>query len=217
VATSVYERIRDAIVTGRFPPGAALAENALAAEFGTSRTPVREALHRLEIELVVERSARGVRVRASSPEEILDIYDVRITLEGFAAKAAATRATELDRIRLRAAQDAMLRTGDDPRERAAMNRRFHEAVWEASHSPTIVDLLRRLHVHLIRYPTTTLANANRWSDVLREHEELLDAINAGDSERAREVAERHMAGARQVRLRMYAEAQVQSSGGDVVN
>jgi len=161
----------------------------------------------------VERSTRGVRVRESSPEEILDIYDVRITLEGFAAKAAATRATELDRIRLRAAQDAMLRTGGDPRERAAANRRFHEAIWEASHSPTIDDLLRRLHVHLIRYPTTTLTYPDRWDEVLREHEELLEAITAGDGERAREIAERHMAGARQVRLRMYAEAQAAPTGG----
>ncbi len=108
MATSLYEEIREAILTGRFAPGQVLSENALATEFGKSRTPVREALHRLEIEALVERVPRGVRVRTSSPEEILDIYDVRITLEGAAAKAAAERATELDRTRLRSAQQAMV-------------------------------------------------------------------------------------------------------------
>jgi DNA-binding GntR family transcriptional regulator len=93
MATSLYEEFREAILTGRFEPGQLLSENALAAEFGKSRTPVREALHRLEIENLVERVPRGMRVRASSPEEILDIYEVRITLEGAAAKAAVGTAS----------------------------------------------------------------------------------------------------------------------------
>ena len=132
---SAYERIREAIVRGEFAPGELLGEVALAQQFGVSRTPVREAFHRLEIESIVERTPRGVRVRVSSPEEILDIYEVRITLESAAAKAAALRATDLDRLRLRAAQDAMRAVGGDPKERAETNRKFHETVWEASHSP----------------------------------------------------------------------------------
>ncbi|MGM1028942.1 MAG: GntR family transcriptional regulator [Actinomycetota bacterium] len=204
MATSVYDEIREAIVAGRIKPGEPLSENRLATEFGTSRTPIREALHRLEIEALVERLPRGVQVRETSPEEIIDIYDVRITLEGAAARAAAERATELDRRRLRAAQSAMEATGTDARERAAANRAFHEAIWAASHSPTLVDLLQRLNVHLVRYPTTTLEGDDRWQAVLAEHEELLGAIEAGDPMRAREVAEHHMDGAREVRMRMYA-------------
>ena len=207
VATSVYEELREAILTGHFAAGQVLSENALATEFGKSRTPIREALHRLEIELLVERVPRGVRVRASSPEEILDIYEVRITLEGAAAKAAAERATEFDRMQLRAAQKAMVDVEDTPRAKAAANRRFHEAVWTASHNPTLVDLLHRLNVHLVRYPTTTLTFGDRWEAVLREHEELLGAIEARDGEGARRIAEHHMFGAREVRLRMYAEGE----------
>lgn len=204
MVTSVYDAIRDAIVAGRIKPGETLSENRLAAEFGTSRTPIREALHRLEIEALVERLPRGVQVRETSPEEIIDIYDVRITLEGAAARAAAERATELDRRRLRAAQATMAAAGAAPRERAVANRQFHEAIWAASHSPTLIDLLHRLNVHLVRYPTTTLEGDERWSAVLEEHEELLDAIDARDALRAREIAERHMQGAREVRMRMYA-------------
>ncbi|WP_156752533.1 GntR family transcriptional regulator, partial [Mycobacterium sp. ACS1612] len=127
MATSVYEEFRDAILTGRFAAGQVLSENALATEFGKSRTPVREALHRLEIEGLVERVPRGVRVRASSPEEILDIYEVRITLEGAAAKAAPERATEFDRMQLRSAQQAMVDVDDGARGKAAGNRRVHDA------------------------------------------------------------------------------------------
>ncbi|MBW1640649.1 GntR family transcriptional regulator [Microbacterium resistens] len=206
MATSVYERIRDAIVEGRIAPGAPLSENGLAKDFGTSRTPVREALHRLEIEALVERLPRGVQVRETSPEEIIDIYDVRITLEGAAARAAAERATEFDQRRLRAAQEAMRAAGADPRARARANRQFHEAVWSASHSPTLVDLLHRLNVHLVRYPTTTLEGDDRWAAALDEHEAMLDAIEARDAARAREIAEAHMTAAREVRMRMYAEA-----------
>ncbi|MFC7404662.1 GntR family transcriptional regulator [Georgenia alba] len=208
MATGVYEHIREAIVRGELAPGEALGEVALARRFGTSRTPVREALHRLEIEAIVERTSRGVRVRVSSPEEILDIYEVRITLESSAAKLAATRATDLDRVRLRAAQESMAAVGDSPVERADTNRVFHEAIWQASHSPTLVDLLHRLNVHLIRYPSTTLAHGDRWAEVLREHEELLAAIDARDADLAHRIAEAHMTGARDVRLRMYAESDV---------
>jgi len=205
MATTVYDEIRGAIVAGRIVPGQMLSENQLATDFGTSRTPIREALHRLEIESLVERLPRGVRVRETSPEEIIDIYDVRITLEGAAARAAAERATELDRRRMRVAQDAMVQAGDDSRDRANTNRQFHESVWTASHSPTLVDLLHRLNVHLVRYPTTTLEGDERWHAVLEEHESLLQAIESRDPLRAREIAETHMTAAREVRMQMYAD------------
>jgi DNA-binding GntR family transcriptional regulator len=202
LSTTVYERLRGAILDGTLSPGQIISENQLASEFGGSRTPVREALHRLEVEMLVERVGRTVRVRATSPEEILDIYEVRITLEGAAARGAALRATELDRARLRAASASVRAAGDDPRERAAANRVFHETLWQASHSPTLVDLLGRLNVHLIRYPTTTLEDDERWRTVLVEHDAMVEAIENHDAARARSLAESHMTGAREVRLKM---------------
>lgn len=203
----VYDEIRAAIIDGRFPSHQVLSESFLANEFGTSRTPVREALYRLEHEQLIERASRGVRVRDSSPEEILDIYEVRITLEGAAARAAAHRATALDLARLRSAQESMRDAGAGASERFNSNRRFHEAIWEASHNPTLIDMLQRLDLHLIRYPTTTLTYRDRWEEALQEHEELLEAIERRDAERAREIAEQHMTGAREARLQMYADAE----------
>jgi DNA-binding GntR family transcriptional regulator len=91
----IYQQLREAIVTGVLSADAPLTELSLAAQYKVSRTPVREALRRLEQDGLVERGPRGMKVRGRSPEEILEIYEVRITLEGAAARAAAERRTEL--------------------------------------------------------------------------------------------------------------------------
>jgi DNA-binding GntR family transcriptional regulator len=204
MGTSLYELIRSDIIAGVYRPGEPLGETALATKYGKSRTPIREALQRLQDERLIERTTRGVQVRVSTPEEILDIYEVRITLEGAAARSAATRHTDLDLVTLRRAHEAMTAyTGTSGSERAELNRVFHEAIWTASHSPTLLDLLIRLNTHLIRYPTSTLTHGERWERVLVEHLELMDAIENRDSETARRLAEAHMSGARDVRLQMY--------------
>jgi DNA-binding FadR family transcriptional regulator len=138
MTTDVYKQIRGAILEGRFEGGRLLSENALATQFGTSRTPVREALHRLEIERLVERGPRGTAVRAPSPDEILDIYEVRVTLEASAARAAALRATALDIVQLRNSQEHM-RAVTDPADRPTTNRAFHRVVWQATAQPWTIS------------------------------------------------------------------------------
>ena len=201
----VYHQIRAAIVDGTFPTDTPLTETTLASQFNVSRTPVREALRRLEQDGLVERGARGMQVRARSPEEILQIYEVRIVLEGSAARAAAERRTELDVLKLEQVHAAMLAAPTaDPQQLAAHNRKFHEAIWATSHNATIIDLLGRVNAHLIRYRGTTLSIEGRWTTALKEHQQLLEAIKAGDRERAGKIAEEHMAGARNARLQLYA-------------
>lgn len=203
---SVYEQLRESIVNGKHAPGTPLVETTLAAEFSVSRTPIREALRRLEQDGLVQRGSRGMHVRSRSPEEILEIYEVRIALEVAAARAAAERRTPLDLARLEQIHQAMLAVStDDPDGLASTNRRFHEILWSMSHNATLIDLLDRLHAHLIRYRETTLTFENRWKTVLEEHTELIDAIKNGDQERAGRIAEEHMVGARNTRLMMYAD------------
>jgi DNA-binding GntR family transcriptional regulator len=204
----VYQQLREAIVDGTFPADSPLTENSLAAHFNVSRTPVREALRRLEQDGLVERGARGMQVRGRSPEEILEIYEVRIVLEGAAARAAADRHTDLDLLKLDQVHSTMLAAStDDPERLATANRRFHEAIWATSHNATLVDLLDRLHAHLTRYRETTLTHPGRLETALAEHRELIAAIKAGDRDRAGRIAEEHMTGARNARLQMYAEAE----------
>lgn len=206
MAAGVYEQLRQRIVSGDIPPGERLTEIALAEDFGISRTPVREALRRLEQDGLVERAARGMRVRERSPNEILEIYEVRILLETAAARAAATRRTPLDVARLEQLHENMVKTEvGDAQTMETINRRFHEMLWATSHNSTLIDVLTRLNSYLLRYRGTTLTHGDRWKTVLKEHEELLDAIREGDADRAAEIAEEHMTGARNVRLLMYAE------------
>jgi len=206
VAASVYEQLHQKIVSGDISPGERLTEIALAEKFGISRTPVREALRRLEQDGLVERAARGLFVRERSPNEILEIYEVRILLEGAAARAAATRRTPLDVARLEQLHENMLKTEEgDAETMAAINRRFHELIWATSHNSTLIDLLSRLNSYLLRYRGTTLTHGDRWQTVLKDHEALVDAIRDGDADRAAKIAEEHMTSARNVRLAMYAE------------
>ncbi|GLW08680.1 GntR family transcriptional regulator [Microtetraspora sp. NBRC 13810] len=202
--SDVYRRLREDILSGGLAAETPLVEAALADRYGTSRTPVREALRRLEQDGLVERADRSLRVRARSPEEILEIYEVRISLEGVAARAAAERHTPYDLARLRAEAGRMAATpADDPRAMADANRRFHEAIYAAGHNATLLDLLTRLNDHLARYPATTLSHPGRWHQARTEHEALLAAIAARDAPTAATLAEQHMTTARDIRLLMY--------------
>jgi DNA-binding GntR family transcriptional regulator len=204
----VYQQLREAILDGTFAGDTPLTELSLAAKYKVSRTPVREALRRLEQDALVERGPRGMQVRARSPEEILEIYEVRTTLEAAAARAAAERRTDLDLLRMEQVHASMIAASkDDPDRLATANRRFHEAIWATSHNATLVDLLMRLNSHLSRYRETTLTYPHRLDAVLKEHEQLLEAIRTGDRESAGRIAEEHMIAARNVRLQMYAEAE----------
>jgi DNA-binding GntR family transcriptional regulator len=199
-----YEQIKNAILDATLAPGTALVESSLAELFAVSRTPIREALLRLEQDGMVERTDRGLIVRDRSPEQVLDIYETRIILETAAARFAATKHSTIDRIRL---SKLLEETSDfdvsDPSELARLNRSFHRGVWQASHNEALVDLLNRLSLHLMRYPATTLAYPGRWERALEQHRELVDAILARDADEAARVAEVHFTEARDIRLKLW--------------
>lgn len=205
---SVYTQLREAIVTGDLAPGQQLVEAMLAARYSVSRTPIREALTRLEQDGLIVRADRGLIVREITPEEVLDIYETRVVLEARAAEAAADRRTDWDLISMRKAQTAFETTsGDEPDfgKIAIANREFHRTVWVAAHSASLLDLLVRLNALLGRYPETTLSAPGRLAEANAQHSEMIEAITARDSKRAGEVASRHFIQARDVRLRLWAE------------
>ncbi|MQA97564.1 MAG: FCD domain-containing protein, partial [Streptosporangiales bacterium] len=196
-----YVRISDEIHDGTLRPGAPLVETILAKRLGMSRTPVRDALNRLEQDGLVERYDRGLRVRRRSPEEILEIYEIRVVLEAMAARGAAERRTALDLVRLEQAQRRMGELADDdPVERVQLNRAFHRALWRAGHNTTLADMLARLSSHIYRYSSTTLQQEGRWDEANREHEALIEAIRDRDPDRAAEIAAAHLSTARDLRL-----------------
>jgi DNA-binding GntR family transcriptional regulator len=207
-AISPYDALLQEILRGDLLPGEALTEVALAERLQVSRTPIREALTRLEQDGLLNRTSRGMVVRERSPEEILDIYEVRILLEADAARAAAERRFALDVITLKRTAGELEEMGtSDPTAMAEANRKFHRAVWRAAHNEPILDLLQRLDMHLARYPTTTLVHPGRWETSLNEHRLLVAAIEARDGEKAAQASTQHFTAARDIRLQLWRDGQ----------
>lgn len=207
-AKDPYETIRSGIVDGTYRPGMALIEVQFAELCGVSRTPVREALNRLEHDGLIERSQRGgYFVRKRSPEEICDLYEVRINLEGLAATVAAQRRGRLDLMRIDRALTTWEVEGEglDPMGRARLNEDFHRSIWMASGSEPLIDLLNRLNLHLTLYPSTTMSVPGRWDASVKEHRQLVEAIRAQDAERASEIATKHFTAALEIRLALFEE------------
>ncbi len=203
---SAYWALRRDIVSGQIKPGDKLVEMSLADRYGVSRTPIREALRRLEQDGLVQRTGRRLRVRLHRPDEILDIYDVRIVLEEAAARAAALRRTSLELSLLARAYDTMrgIREDDTAAQERA-NWAFHELIWAASHSGTLVDLLSRLQANLRRYPDGTLTQPGRWRQSLVDHARLVSAIREHRTTDAAEISSAHLGAARELQLRAYTD------------
>lgn len=211
-ALTTYEQLKHAILNGEFIEDQSLVESVLATKFNVSRTPIREALLRLEQDGLAERRERGLVVRSRSPEEILDIYETRVTLEAKASAVAAERRSDFDLLRLRQLLEAGEALRQSDREAlAANNEAFHRTIWRASRNESLIDLLERLRLHLLRYPSTTLGFTGRWTEAIDEHRSLVDAIERRDPTRASEIATNHFNRARDIRVRLW---QDQILGGD---
>jgi DNA-binding GntR family transcriptional regulator len=206
-AKEVYRQLRDEITSGALLPGSPLREIPLASRFGVSRTPVREALRRLEQDRLLTPGDRGMVVRAIDHQEVVQIYEMRVVLESEAAGHAARDRRTADLVRLEGLleRDRSLADPDDS-IRIRTNLEFHTAIWHATHNPVLVDLLERLTTHLVHIPHSTLSVGDRWHGALDEHARILAAIRERDEATARTVAAEHMTTAREIRLRLLQEA-----------
>jgi DNA-binding GntR family transcriptional regulator len=203
---ALYERLRSALADEEFPPGSRISEVDLGARFDVSRTPIREALARLEQDGLIERQGSALFVRDRTADETIDIYRVRVFLEGAIAFDAAHRRSETDLLRLdaAAAQGEELAGTEDPALLQAANTKFHRALAAACHNQTLQDLQNRLTAQVAKLPSTTLSFPGRWPDSVREHRELISAIRNQDGERARDIGSRHMNEAAQIRIKLIA-------------
>ena len=208
-ADSVYGWIKGAIQQGRLKPGQRLREEALAQELGVSRTPVREALRRLEAEGLIEPLPRqGLVVRNPPEEDLADLCVVREALEGLAGRLAAQSITRAELYRLEelyTETERAVRAGDVGRL-AALNDEFHRVVWQASRNRYLARQLHQLREFIFRVQgRTTLDYPGRAVEMLREHRALLDAIRSADTETAERVAREHMARAHAIRSHLRQE------------
>ena len=212
---AVYDSLRAQILSGVYSGGTPLREAFLAESFGVSRTPVREALARLLHDRLLVRTSNGMAVHVPDSDEIIQIYDLRIMLEGEAASQAARMRAVSDLLRLEGllARDRRLSDPDDATRRAT-NLEFHEAVWDAAHNLVLRDLLRRLATHVVHAPHSTLSTGDRWLQSLDEHAELLDAMNRRDETKAQAIARSHMQRARELRLDLLRGVALSPPAGD---
>jgi DNA-binding GntR family transcriptional regulator len=217
-STSEYVRrtLADAVVSRDLAPGVRLSEENLASLFGVSRTPVREALVGLMNANLATRDSRGLlRVGSVTSDQILEVYAVRVVLEGFAASAAAQVASTAAVIRLRQLNLACRRAaerGDFP-AMALENLRLHAAIAEASGNSLLQRFLDEIDNWTRRIPTTTLAFPGRAEVALAQHDELIDAIQAHDVQRAESLAKQHMQDAERIRIAML----VGEAGGELAD
>ncbi len=187
--------LRRMITHGEMVNGERLVEERLAEQLGLSRTPVREALHRLEQEgLLLKRPRGGYEVRPLTPEEVADALGVRGVLEAYAGELAAARITpkllkEMER-NLEMFEEALART--DEKRLVELNGRFHELLYQAADSRLLHRLLSELQDEVERISHLIMSNmaAGAWS--VEDHRALVDALRVGDAKRARKAAMDHV-------------------------
>jgi DNA-binding GntR family transcriptional regulator len=190
---AVYRELRDLIVQGAFGPNERLTHGELSERFGVGRTPVRQALHRLEADgLVVSTPNRGVRVAPATIAYAEELYAARLIMEPplLAALAGVLTAEELGRMREHLA--AMEANVDRARDFQVAHRDFHLVAAADYSSPFIADLVIRVHRHLFRHQQIYLSRPRVPADILSLDRSLLEALERGDSTAARHIYEFHL-------------------------
>lgn len=196
-----YTLILEAIDTGLYKPGDRLVESELADRFGVSRTPVREALQRLETQSLLARDGRSLIVSSLDHNQLAELYAVRAELEGFAARLAARHATDEEIRLLRAMIDEDRKLVNDPQALSRANRRFHKQIHLASHNRYLVQQLDLVHRSMALLATTSISFEGRGSQTMDEHGQIVEAIAAGDGQGAYEALKTHISRAFETRLR----------------
>lgn len=196
--------LREDLLAGRFSPEQPLSESALTAAYGVSRTPVREALNRLEQEGLITRALRGYRIRSGAPTDVIEIYDVRIVLEQAAAEAASTRRTDLQLAQL-AQLHRQAAVEADPSVARRLNSQWHDVLWAASQNSTLHEMLVNLVARLRVYDQGA-EHHDDLDTVAVEHQVIMDAIARGDGAAARDAITSHLQRTKQQRLDAFAQS-----------
>lgn len=197
-----YTLILAAIDEGVYRPGDRLVESELAERFGVSRTPIREALQRLETQSLLSRDGRSLIVASLDHNQLAELYVVRAELEGLAARLAARHAT-IEEVRV--LQDMVAadrRLVNDPAALSRANKRFHKQIHLASHNRFLVQQLDLVHRSMALLATTSLAAEGRGDEALDEHSAIVEAVACGDGDAAAKALKAHISHAFETRLKL---------------
>ena len=194
LADQVFDHLENDILSGKYQRGEILTESKLSAELGVSRTPIREALRRLEQEHIIEESGKGSVVIGINEKDLEDIFMIRKILECQVAALAAKNRTEEQLKQLREAlefQEFYLNK-KDPDQIKLMDSRFHETLYKLSGSTAFYDTLVPLHKKIQKYRRASVTNSSRAEASVAEHRKIYEAIEAKNTALAAKYASEHV-------------------------
>ncbi len=200
LADIIFEKLENDILSEKYPYGEVLTEARLSEELGVSRTPIREALRRLEQEnLITESSNKGSVVLGITKTDIADIYDIRLRLEGMAARLAAERANDEEREKLTQAVELQefYTQKKDAEHIKAMDNDFHQCLYESCGSTVLASVLLPLHKKAQKYRKASVSNGSRAGESVAEHKAILEAILKRDGEEAEQRTVEHILNAKE--------------------
>jgi DNA-binding GntR family transcriptional regulator len=213
-AEVAFDLIKESVIVGRFSPGETLSENQLADFCGVSRTPIREALRKLETEGLLKNGGRSWRVSDPAPDEIYEMYETKGILESASVALAAERRTDLDLVQMRriTAAARSLPVDHPLPERIALNHEFNVAIWRAAHNKSLFELLERIGTPHVRFGgLSTISKPGQWEKAVSYNEHLTEALSVRDSGRAVELMKAQISSVRDLRIQMWQERQLDST------
>ena len=195
LADQVYEALERDILSGKYRDGELLSENRISQETGASRTPVREALRRLETEgLTQTLPNRGVAVRPVTAADARDIYEIRMRVEGLAARRAASSAGSEDvRVLFEVAElQEFYASRSNAEQLKILDTQFHEEIYRLCGSEYLMQMLRDMHRRIQRFRKLSMQEPGRISVIPKEHRSIAEAIRDGDPDRAERLMIAHI-------------------------
>ncbi len=199
LAEQVFDRLETEILSGKYAPGEILTELKLVNDLGVSRTPIREALRRLEQEHIIEITTRGILVLGVSKKDLEDILEIRMRIEGLAAYMAAQRITDEELKELRETielQEFYVPKHDADRING-MDSKFHLLIYRFSGSTPLYDTLMPLHKKVLKFRKASVENEVRSANSFQEHRAIFEAIAAHNAPLAEERMRAHIANAKE--------------------
>ena len=198
LADQIYEQLENHIITGVYPRGEIITEMKLVEQLGVSRTPIREALRRLEQERLIKDTGKGSIVLGITLEDMIDIMNIRQRVEGLAAYYATENMTAEGLEKLRQLNDLQdfYYTRKDAARQSQMDDLFHDTIYELSQRTIIRDTLQPLHRKTMRYRKISLEDPARLGLSIQEHKDIFNAMAAGNAELAEELTVQHIINAK---------------------
>lgn len=194
IAGQVFENLEKDILSGKYERGEILTETKLSEQLGVSRTPIREALRRLEQEHIIELGSKGAVVLGISEDDIEVIYELRRRIEGLASRRAAERATEEDIESLRSIielQEFFTSKGNADSIKNE-DSEFHRKIYELSGSLPLSDTLKELHKKVVKYRKASVSDTSHAAESLAEHKAVFEAIASHDADLAEKITVSHI-------------------------